>query len=212
MHLDAVCCFIDESRVGKLRQVEIASKFAIDAGEKIEVEGGGNTDGVVVGTDQCLKGLEHVRAEEKRVTWQKYLADPVKKIGAGGTVKVADVAAEKENQKMFAGGAAGGNFAEPVEILAFEADNADAVDVVKFAAQNGEGSGRNLNGVVPGGLPAGERFQKQARFAAGAAAEFGDDNGTRKLVDNIPCVQSKQGFFGPRQTVFGKGADYFEER
>src|SRR2546430_1991615 len=113
---------------------------------------------------------------------------------------------------MFSGRAAGGDFAETVEIFAFKADDADAVDVAKFAAENGEGGRRNFNRVIPGGLPAREGFEKQARLAAGAAAEFGDNDGTRKLVDDFPGVQSKQGFFRASQAVFRQLTDDFKER
>jgi hypothetical protein len=61
-------------------------------------------------------------------------------------------------------------------------------------------------------LPSRESFQEQARLAAGAAAEFGDNDGARKLIDEFPGVKLKQAFFGSRKTVFGKGADDFEER
>jgi hypothetical protein len=61
-------------------------------------------------------------------------------------------------------------------------------------------------------LPPGEGFKEQARFAAGAAAEFGDDDGARKLIDDFPGVKLKQAFFGSREAVFGKSADHFEER
>jgi len=212
VHFDAVRCCIEESRVRELPEIEIGAEFAIDAGEKIEIEGGGDTDGIVVGAEQRLNGLEHVRAEEKRVTGQKNLADAAEKIRTGGAVKVADVAAEEENEKMFAGGTAGGDFAKSVEIFALEADDADAVDVAKLAAKNGKRGRRNFDGVIPGGLPAGKGFEEQAGFAAGAAAELGDDNGARELVDDFPGVQLEQMFFGAGQAVLGELADDFEER
>ena len=113
---------------------------------------------------------------------------------------------------MLARSAASGDFAQPIEVLAFEADDADAVDVAELAAENGERGRRNFDGVVPGGLPAGKGFEEKARFAAGAAAEFCDKNGTRELVNDFPGVQLKQAFFGSRKAIFRKGADHFEER
>src|SRR5258708_34517156 len=103
---------------------------------------------------------------------------------------------------MFARGAASGDFTETVEIFAFEADHADAVDVAEFATKNGERGRRNFNGVIPGGLPAGEGLEEQARFAPCAAAKFGDDDGPGELIYNFPCVQSKQAFFGAGKAVF----------
>ena len=113
---------------------------------------------------------------------------------------------------MLAGGAAGGDFAKAVEILALETDDADAVNVAKLAAKNGERGRRNFDRVIPSGLPAGEGFEEKARFAAGAAAEFGNNDGPRKLVDNFAGVQFEQVFFRACQTVFWELADNFEER
>jgi len=113
---------------------------------------------------------------------------------------------------MLACGTAGGDFAQAVEVLAFEADDADAVDIAEFAAKNGERGRRNFDGVVPGGLPAGKGFEEQTRFAAGAAAEFGHKNGARELVNDFPGLQLKQAFFGSRKAIFRKCADDFEER
>ena len=61
-------------------------------------------------------------------------------------------------------------------------------------------------------MPAGEGFEEQARFAARAAAEFGNDDWARKLVHDFPCMQLKQAFFRPRKTIFGESADHFEKR
>ena len=212
VHFDAVCCRVEKSRVRELLEIEVGAELAIDAGEKIEIKRGRNTDGIVVGTEQLLNGLEHVRAEEKRVAGKKNFADTAKKIRTGGAVEVTDVAAEEEDEEMLAGGAAGSDFTEAIEILALEADDADAVDVAKLAAKNGKCGGRNFDGVIPGGLPAGEGFKEQARFAAGSAAEFGDDNGARKLVDDFAGVQFEQVFFGAGQAVFGELAYDFKER
>ena len=212
VHFDAVRCLIEEGDVRELLEVEVGAEFAIDAREEVEIEGGGDTDRVVVGVNQGLNGLEHVGAEEERITWLENLAKIAEEVRAGGPIEVTDGAAEEEDEQMLARGPAGGDFAETVEIFAFEADDADAVDIAKLAAKNSEGGRRNFDGVIPGGLPAGEGFEEQARFAAGAAAEFGDDNGPRKLVDDFPSVQFEQSFFGAGQAVFGELADDFEER
>jgi len=212
VHFDAARLFVKDGLMPELLQIEIGAEFTIDARKKVQIESGGDTDRIVVSGNQSLNGLQHIGAEKQRITGLKNWAQIAEEIRAGGAIEVADVAPEEKNHQMLARCAAGGGFTQPVEIFAFEADNADAVDVAKLAAEGGERSGGNFNGMVPGGLPAGERFQKQAGFAARAAAEFGDDNGTRKLVHNFPCVQLKQGLLGPREAIFGKGADYLEER
>ena len=211
MHFDAAGFFIEDCLMRKPLQVEVGAEFAIDAGKEVEIKGGGNADRVVVRDNQFLNWLEHVGAEEKRVPGLENEAQIAKKVRAGGAIEVADVAAEKENEQMFARSAASGDFAETVEIFPFEADNADAFDVAEFAAKNGESGRRKFNGVVPGGLPAGEGFEEQARFAAGAAAELGDDDGPGKLVDDFPCVQLKQALLGARNAILRKLADDLKE-
>jgi hypothetical protein len=53
---------------------KVHAEFAIDAGEKIQIEGGSHTDMVVIRVNQGLNGLEHVGAEEERVTRLESLA------------------------------------------------------------------------------------------------------------------------------------------
>src|SRR5258707_2987245 len=212
VHFDAVRCFIEEGDVRELLEVEVGAEFAIDARKQVEIEGGGHTDWIIVGGDQCFFGLEHVDAEQKRVPGLKNLTQIAKKVRAGGAIEVADGTAEEKHEKMLGGSAAGGNFAEPVEIFALEANDADAVDVAKFTAKNGERGRRDFDWVVPRGLPAGKGFEEQPRFSAGAAAEFGNNDRARKLVHDFPGVQLKQAFFGSREAVFRKSANYLKER
>ena len=212
VHFDTVRCFIEDGEVRELRKVEVGAEFAIDSGQEVEIEGGGDSNRVIVSVNQGLYGFEHVGAEQKRVAGLENLAQIVEEVRACGAIEITDGAAKKEDEQMFARGPARGDFAETVEIFAFEAYDADAVDVAEFAAENGERGRRNFDGVVPGGLPAGEGFEEQARFAAGAAPEFGNDNGARKLVDDFPGVLMKDAFFGSREAVFRKSADDFEQR
>ena len=43
MHLDAAILMIDSGHVLELREIEIGVEFAIDAGQQIQVEGGGHS-------------------------------------------------------------------------------------------------------------------------------------------------------------------------
>ena len=63
VHFDTAGFFIEDGEVPELLQVEVSAEFAIDAGKKVEIERGGNTDWVIVSGNQCLNGLEHVGAE-----------------------------------------------------------------------------------------------------------------------------------------------------
>jgi hypothetical protein len=111
VHFDAVRCFIEEGDVRELLEVEVGAEFAIDARKQVEIEGGGHTDWIIIGGDQCFFGLEHVDAEQKRVPGLKNLTQIAKKVRAGGAIEVADGTAEEKHEKMLGGSAAGGNFA-----------------------------------------------------------------------------------------------------
>ena len=53
VHFDATSFVIDASEMLELPQVKIAIKLAVDASQKVEVEGGSHSDFVVVGRFEC---------------------------------------------------------------------------------------------------------------------------------------------------------------
>src|ERR1039457_6065934 len=65
VHFDALRLFVVADDVGKLAEIEITIEFAIDAAQKIQVEGGGDTGGIVVGIQQLRGGFHQVRAEQQ---------------------------------------------------------------------------------------------------------------------------------------------------
>jgi len=56
-------------------QIEIAAEFAIDPGQDILVERGGNASGIVVGVEEHLPIFDQVRAEQQRIAGKKLAAD-----------------------------------------------------------------------------------------------------------------------------------------
>src|SRR5215469_14768428 len=113
---------------------------------------------------------------------------------------------------MLALNAAGGRFPQSVQVFALESNDADAMDVLQFAAKEGQRSGRKLNRVIPRGLPARKCFQQEARLAARAASELRHHHRTRKLLHNLPRMRLQNAFFGSRQPILGQCADDFEQR
>jgi hypothetical protein len=65
MHLYATEHRVVPNKVAKLASVEVASQFAIDAIQKVEIELRGDTRGIVVGRDQKGRILGSVDAEEQ---------------------------------------------------------------------------------------------------------------------------------------------------
>src|SRR5258708_36946184 len=88
VHFYAVRCFTEEGDVRELLEVEVGAEFAIDARKQVEIEGGGHTDWIIVGGDQCFFGLEHVDAGQKRVPGLENLARRTKKVRPAGAYEI----------------------------------------------------------------------------------------------------------------------------
>src|ERR1019366_7784749 len=65
MHLDAPLPGIVKRHVLKTGQVEVASEFAIDAGQKVAIEFRRNAQRVVVGRDELGQGLFQIGPEQQ---------------------------------------------------------------------------------------------------------------------------------------------------
>src|SRR6185503_20689214 len=66
--------------------------------------------------------------------------------------------------------------------------------------------------MVEGALPPSQRFQQPSRLSAAAAAEFGDDYGTRHTIDDVLSVSAQQAIVRAGKAIFGKMADDLEQR
>jgi len=65
MHFDAALLFIDPGFMRELTQVEVRIEFAIDAGQKIQVESGCDTKFIVVCREQLVGWFLKIRAQKK---------------------------------------------------------------------------------------------------------------------------------------------------
>ncbi len=65
VHLDAPVARVVDRLVPEGGEVEGAAELAVDAGEQIEVEGGRDAGGIVVGADQGARVLLEVDADDQ---------------------------------------------------------------------------------------------------------------------------------------------------
>ena len=88
-----------------------------------------------------MNRLFEIGPEQQRIARLQDTADFSEKLLAGGTIEVPDGASQKQNQDMLASLAAGRYFQETIQILALETNDADGIDIAKFAPAHGEGRG-----------------------------------------------------------------------
>jgi hypothetical protein len=111
---------------------------------------------------------------------------------------------------MLAGTPLGGYFYKSVKVFAFEAENADAIDVAEFALAHGQSGRGNLDGIVGGSLASAKGFEEVASLSAAAAAEFGYGNRGRQPFDDAMAMPPQQAFIGASKPVLREMADHFE--
>ncbi len=92
---------------------------------------------------------------------------------------------------MLASRAVGGHFEQSVEVLALETQDADGLDVAKFAFAHCESGGRNLDGIVRGALAPAQSFEDVASFSPATAAQFGNGNGSGQAIHDVVSVATQ---------------------
>ena len=175
VHLDAPGFGIEESDVLESIEPKISMEFGIDSRQQIQIESGSYPERIVVRADQPIRGFFEVGSQKQRVSGIQEATNVLQKYKIGRTVEIADRTAQEQQQDALPGAAAGGYFGEAVEILAFKADDADAIDVGQVPAANSESGGRNLDWVVRGVTTSAEGLQDLPCLASVAASEFRDN-------------------------------------
>src|SRR5262245_25516470 len=108
--------------MAEIGEIEIGIELAIDAGQEIQVESGSHASGAVIGLQPVRHRLFQVRSEQERVARLQDTTHLCQKSFCGGAIKVADGAAEKQNEQMFLLTTPGSHFQEAVEISALQAN------------------------------------------------------------------------------------------
>ena len=210
MHFDALMRSVVARFVAECREVEIRVQLAVDAREKIQIERGGDSNGIVVGREQLRERFFQIRAEQERIAGKQDAAHFGEEALGGVAIEIADRAAEKQHQQMIVLVAPGRGRQQTVQIGPLESDDADALDLAQFIFTACQRGGRNFNRAVGGSLAPREGFQQPARFLAAAASQFGHQDLRLQAGDDIRGVAVQEALVGARQTIFGQDADHFE--
>ena len=111
MHLNAALGGVPADAVGEGGEAEVGVEFAVEAGEDVEVEGSGDTGGVIVGSEDGGEALlaagREVGAEEEGVAGLKVGAQATENDGGFVGREVADAGTDVEGENAAADGGLG---------------------------------------------------------------------------------------------------------
>ena len=77
-------------------RVERAVELGIDAGDEIEIEGGGNALGVIIGSFKHSRRLDAIGANQDGVTLAHALAEALQHLACGLWFEISNCRARKE--------------------------------------------------------------------------------------------------------------------
>jgi hypothetical protein len=95
LHLDAPFTYVVEGPVPETGEVEVAADLAVDAREKVQIEGGSDALLVVVGGVQNVVILLEIDTDEKAVPPAAQACDDLEELPSFGGLEVADGRAGK---------------------------------------------------------------------------------------------------------------------
>ena len=195
MHLDAGVGGVPDGAVGEAGKIEVCAELAVEAGEDVAVEGGGDSGGIVVGGEQSGDGLPRaggeVDAEQESVAGVELGAEAGEDSAGLRGGEVADAGADVEGENAGVGRALNADgVGDVVGDARVDGDAGDAA--LDGGAGLVEGGGADVDGLVEDvrlppqrartarrgpRLEAGEGAEEDAGFGGGAGTELGDGDG-----------------------------------
>ncbi len=107
MHLDTRVVGVPEGAVAEAVGEEVGVEFAVEAGEDIAIEGGGDSRAIVVGGEESGDGFgvagREIRAEDERVAGLEVGAKADEDVAGLCGGEVADAGADVEREDFGAG-------------------------------------------------------------------------------------------------------------
>src|SRR5271165_747880 len=120
-------------------------KLAIETCQQVQIERCRHAQGIVISQQQVASRLLHVGSQQECVVGLENPPDLPQERYFRGVFEIPDRTAQKKYQHLFSGAALGRNVQQPVEVLSFATDDADALDVAEFALAHCQCSRRNLD-------------------------------------------------------------------
>src|SRR6266851_395985 len=218
VHLDAGFGGVPDDLVAEGGGVEVGAEVAVEAGEDVEVEGGGGACGVIVGGEEGGLALvaagNEVGAEQKFVAGEELGAEVAEDLGCVAGGEVADAGADVEGE-----GAGIGETVEGQTLAGVVGDlNADnnardvGADVLAGRRERGRG---DVDGLVDdASLPADCGGEEDSGLGGGACAQFDQGQGlsvSSGLLDDFVSVRGEDAALGAGEVVLGQGRNLLEE-
>ena len=208
IHLDPAGIRVPHRVMREAGKIEVAVKFAIDANQQIEIEGGGDALRIVIGGNENPLALLQIDAE------QEGAAGPEQPRGLGKEAprlrmgEIADGRAGEEAEPRLAsrlrrqrarGGEVGDQWQDGETWMPPRQPPGRL-----FQALGGDVD-RNIGGDVA------ERAQQQARLAARARAELDQDAALSGERGNFLAMRFEQRGLDPRRVIFFELGDLLEQ-
>lgn len=208
-HFDATFSFVVEGAMFEAIDIDLGAAFAVDAGEEVEVEGGGDALGIVVGGFEDIGGFVEINADEERGVFAAPDAEVTQEIGGLWASEVPD-GGTGEVEASFA------TFGEVGEAPVGGVIGADRGDA-EIGVFGGDGLGASVEfgaGDVDGDVDLGseEFVEKKASLETATGAEFHKAGGGANFGGDIGPVAGHEADFGAGGVVFFEVADLVKEQ
>src|ERR1035441_2622665 len=188
MHFYAASFGIDPGYVGKLTEIKIGIKFAVDACQQIKVKRRGHAGFIVVGFEQLRARFFQIRPQKKRISGLDNAPDFGQEFYRGIAIEISDRTTEKHYKKMLVTLPMSRHFKQTIEILALETHDTDGINVAQFTLAHNQSRAGYFDRIIECPLPTAEGLEYPAALLAASAAEFGDGDGGIKPFHDLAGV------------------------
>ena len=165
---------------------------------------------ISVGGDENLRRLNHVGAQQQRISERELLANFAQHGDCIVPLEVADARSQIEDELP------SGNFTQEVKAITKVSDYGVDHDTCTLLLDSLFGICQSARGDIHGKildahLTTSKSAQQRSCFRSGACAEFHNRNWCPGCLHNISCGILQNSEFGPRQVVFRQARDLFEQ-
>jgi hypothetical protein len=186
---------------------DVAIEFAVDSLEEVEVEGGGDTGGIVVGCNEALDRLHFVHADQELCVAAEKVAEAPEQVGRSSRNEIADRGTREETQLRNICDALG-QIERPGEV-GHDRLHCDGRELVGDRDRAlSQIIARDIHRHVGGRL---ECFEQQGRLRCRSSAELDDRCPGMDARRNVRKDFLEQRRLGPRRVVGREARDLVEQ-
>ncbi len=194
--------------MGEAVDIDIGAKLALDAVKQIEIEGGGNAAGIVIGRDQDRRILLQIDADQERTV----LAEQPRRVGEKRArlvmAEIADGRAGEESE-LAAAPRRQGQRRDAGEVGDEGPDGKPVMALLEPACGFGKELLRHVDRDI--GVDRGKRGKQEARLAARSGAELDQHVGVTHLGRDLGAMIGEQRRLHPRRIILLELGDLLEQ-